>query len=343
MRRIGPRLALVLACLTLATTGFGRQQQVQAQQPAAAPVFGDERFGVTLTGDAQQLATLGSRWFITYSETPPPGTIPDSAVWVQYVGTSGSSPLPSNLAQRVAAHPGSSWLIGNEPNVWLSKSLEIQTGEQYARSLHDAVDVIKRTDPTAMIVGPNILNFDFTCVSCPGITSGHAWMDAFLASYQANYNGLPPIDVWSIHAYPLDFVHLPTVNFSLMEEQIIEYRAYLDAIPALAGMPIWVTEVGAIWGYEGLEWKDSGNGDFKAYPVGAFRTDLLLSYMRELLGWLSQNSSAMHIQRWFFFTTYYPGEPWQAMGGGINLLDGAGPGAALSPFGSLYRQLASLP
>jgi hypothetical protein len=333
-----PWRPLLLACLALLTITLAPRVAVHADTPAAAPVFGDSRFGVYLNGDPQQLATLGTRWYITMQpDSPPP---PPNAVWVQYVSLQAGQ--TDDLAQRVAQSPGSSWLIGNEPNV--KGSPDELSGEQYARALHDAVGVIHATDPSASIVGPNIINFDFTCIACPGFTSGHAWMGSFLAAYSADYGTLPPIDIWSIHTYPLDFEHFPQVDASTMEQQLTEFRAYLDATPGLSGAPIWDTEIGTHWGYEGLEWRDDGTGTVKAFPVGAYRSDLLLGYMQNLLGWLAQNGPSLNIDRWFFYVSYENRpEAWETTYAGINLLDGFGPNAQLTPFGQLYRQLAGLP
>lgn len=332
---------LFIAGLVLAAISpLSLQRMARADGPDAASQFGDNHFGVVLTGDAQQLVTLGMRWFLTYNSTAP-ANVPPGAVFVPFVPLLAGQPVPSDLASWVTTAPGSYWLFGNEPNV--TKSDGELTGDQYAHLLHDANATIKQADPTAKIVGPNIINFDFTCTGCPGYPSGHSWMDDFLAAYQNDYDSLPPIDVWSIHTYPLDFENLPTVNASQMEDQLTEFRAYLDAIPGLAGAPIWDTEVGAHWGYEGLQWKDDGTGAVKAFPVGAFRTDLLLGYMQSLLGWMSTNSASLHLDHWFFLSTYIDApEPWETVYAGINLMDGDNATAQLTPFGHLYRQLAGL-
>lgn len=332
--RTGATLILVLLA-GLTTSGV---RAARADAPSA-PWWGDERFGVYLMGDPQQLVTLGTRWFIGNVAAGTP--LPAGAIQSPEVGMAEAQAAPDALRQQVLAHPGAFWRMGNEPNV--RKSSGEMTGEAYARALHDAVATMKATDPTAVIVGPNIINFDFTCILCPGYESGHQWMDEFISSYENDFGSLPPIDVWSIHTYPLDFAHFPQVNAHLMEDQLTEYRAYLDAIPGLQGAPIWDTEVGTHWGFDGLEWKDDGSGTVKAFPVGAYRADLLQGYMQELLGWLSANAEALNIQRWFFFATYVSNpEPWETTYGGVNLLDGPGPDAQLTPFGQLYRQLAGL-
>ena len=306
---------------------------------APSPQWGDSRFAVTLVGDLQQLVTLGARWFVSY--TKGLGSLPAGAVWVQYVDLQSGAPIPDDIAQRVSQYPGSYWLIGNEPNVRASP--QQLTGDQYARDLHDLIPRIKGVDPSAKIVGPNVINFDFTCLDCPGFTSGHDWTDSFLAAYQSDFGSLPPIDVWSIHTYPLDWDNFPQVNTSIVENQLSEFRQYLDGKPGLAGAPIWDTELGTHWGFQGIDWHDDGTGSVKAFPVGSFQTDALLGYMQSVLDWLSTNGPALHIDRWFFFATYESRpESWETVYGGINLLDGSGPDARLTDFGRLYRRLSGL-
>lgn len=330
---------LALACLALLAGGHLSAKRVRGDAPTQ-PQFGDDRFGLNLLADPSQAFLLGTRWVIYDGRdayTPAPGTI-----WVRELPLGKYRGAPDSVANQVSAAPGSYWLLGNEPNV--RGSDDELSGADYAVAFHDAVAVIKAADPTAVIVAPSILNFDFTCVQCPGYTSGHDWMDAFLAAYQADYGTLPSIDVWSIHTYPLDFANLPQVNAPLMEDQLLEFRSYLDAIPTLQGAPIWDTEVGTAWGYDGLEWREQAPGQYVAYPQGAYRTDLLLNYLGDFVGWLSDNGPALNIQRWFVFASYVPvPEPWESVYGGLQLTDGPGPQAHLTPLGELYRQLAGLP
>ena len=334
------RIALTLAGITAVFLLL-----LSTQRPArgddtsqTTPQYGDDRFGVILNGDPQQLVTLGTRWFVGGEQ---PLSVPPGAIWVQSVDLEANVPLEASLATRVAQHPGSYWLMSNEPNV--TGSPQQMTGDQYAQALNNAVAVIHQADPTAKIVGPNIINFDFTCVACPGYTSGHDWMNDFLNAYQADFGTLPPIDVWSIHTYPIDFDHVPMLNAGIVEDQLVELRNYLDGIPGLTGAPIWDTELGTHWAYDGLEWKDDGSGNTKAYPTGPYRSDLVEAYMQNVLGWLSTNGPSLNIDRWFFFATFKAtAEPWQSVYAGINLVDGPGPDAHLTTFGELYRQLSGL-
>jgi putative glycosyl hydrolase len=306
----------------------------------AASQYGDDRFGVTLFGNPQALLDLGVRWFIT--GTADSVVAPVGANWVQSVYFLGNDPVEPNLAQRVAAHPGSYWLMSNEPNA--KGTAPEQTGEQYARSLHDAATKIKQADPSAKIVGPNIINFDFTCVECPGFASGHEWMDDFISAYQADFATLPPLDVWSIHTYPLDWKTFPQADAGLMEAQMLEFRKYLDGFPRLKGVPIWNTEFGTHWSFEGLKWQDDNSGNPRAVPVGSFRTDLMLAYEDSLVRWMMNNGPSLHLERWFFYSTYVGApESWETVYGGMNLVDSSDAGAHLTPFGNLYRQLAGLP
>jgi hypothetical protein len=337
MRRAGTAVAGFVAAI-LALVSVAPNPPARAGAPAASPSFGDDRFGITLKGDPQQLLTLGVRYF-THDDwglsAIPPGT-----TWVQYVSFVAKPPSRDALEEHVAAWPGSYWLMSNEPNA--TGSDEVETPADYARDLHDTVALIKGVDPSAQIVGPNVINFDFTCINCPGYTSGHEWMDAFLDAYRSAYGSAPPIDVWAIHTYPLDWDNVPQVDTPLVEDQLVEFRQYLDARPAMAGMPIWDTEVGTEWGFDGIVWLPDTSGATKAFPIGSYDADKLLAFMTDFLSWLATNGPSMRIDRWFMYCSYSGPQPFATVYGGINLFDGDLAGARLTTFGQRYRQLAGL-
>jgi hypothetical protein len=114
-------------------------------------------------------------------------------------------------------------------------------------------------------------------------------------------------------------------------------RAWLDSIPALAGRPIWNTEIGLHWGYPGLNFR---NG--LAYPLGDFDYDHVERYMRTVFGWLNENAAALTIERWFIWVAWLGPESWQETWGGITLTDGPTARAGLTRLGRLYQELAGV-
>ncbi len=69
------------------------------------------------------------------------------------LSTGCSFPPPDFLRWLVLHYPGQVWVIGNEPDVIWQDSL---TAEEYARQYHDAYQIIKTTDPSAMVATAGI-------------------------------------------------------------------------------------------------------------------------------------------------------------------------------------------
>ncbi|MCB9431152.1 MAG: hypothetical protein H6668_04125 [Ardenticatenaceae bacterium] len=95
------------------------------------------------------------------------------------------------IAAIARAHPGSVWVVGNEPDV---KWQDNVTAGRYAELYHEAYTFIKQIDPTAQLASGGISQ------STP---LRRAYLDEVLAAYEANYGGLMPVDVWTLHAFTL--------------------------------------------------------------------------------------------------------------------------------------------
>lgn len=302
------------------------------QQTASA----DDRFGVILSDGRNyqhSLRLMGIRWYIDYSF----GTngIPQGTEKVLKVRTNQSE-APERLQVAARERPGSYWLIGNEPN---TPGQDDVSPESYAATFHGYVSAIKEADPSAIIVAPEILNFDATCSGCPGFTTGRAWVDQFRQSYRNAYGEEPPIDVWSIHTYDLDWEQLPQGNYQNQVAELGLLRSYLDAIPTSRNKPIWLTEFSVLWGYDGLQWAEHG-GVMVASPQGPLREDHLASYLDQMVSWLRANAAELRIQRWFLFASHAYKEPWATAPGGIALLNKVGNDSQLTALGARYHAFA---
>ncbi len=317
-----------------------------AIEPLVGPLFGvapkletqevDDRFGIILTNGMffqQTLRLVGLPWYMDYSHNPD--GIPLGAQKAMKVRT-GRLVNTKGVAEAARARPGSYWLIGNEPN---APGQDDVSPESYAQSFHDYVNIIKGADPTAKIVGPEILNFDHTCVGCPGFPAGREWLTGFLRAYQESYGDFPPVDVWSIHTYDLNWERLPLGDAAAQLGELTAFRAYLDTMPQSRNMPIWLTEFSVMWGYDSIRW-DEVNGGYRASPVGALNVDHLKGYLITMTDALRMRSAELNVERWFLFATHPYVEDWATAPGGISLVDGAGTDARLSAFGELYRSLA---
>jgi hypothetical protein len=296
------------------------------------------RYGVG--GSGEQAQRLGLAWFYggyapSVTAQPPEGT---QATYLLPVSPALDA---AQLATLVRAHPGNVWLIGNEPNVPPEANIAPTASAApaaYADALAWYAATIKSLDPSARLAGPNVINWEFTCLGCPGYQPGREWTEQMRAVYLERYGAEPPFDVWGLHAYDLDWENLPNGNAQRQIDQILGLRGWLDAIPSLAGAPIWLTEVGIHWGYTGFEIRE-GN----VYPTGVFDEAHVERYMRTLFGWLNEHAEALRVERWFLWYTYFD-RPQQALTtwAGISLLDGPGPEASVTRLGQVYQELAGI-
>jgi hypothetical protein len=104
-------------------------------------------------------------------------------------------------------------------------------------------------------------------------------------------------------------------------------------------LPIWLTEFGVIWGYEGIQQVQQPDGTVKSAPQGQFRTDLMAAYLDQMFNWLTRNGPAMRIQRWFLYSMVATAEPWATAPAGIGLLQANS--TQLTNFGTQYRGWAA--
>lgn len=333
-RLLGPLMA-VLVILTGAVAAHADTTPTSGLAPAADPRFGVAIAGLTDDGAAAEqiapdvLRALGVSWWYTYAPAPPiPGTHRLELTRPPSVGT--------DLAARAQANPGAYWLMGNEPNV---PGQDNVTPAAFATWYHDTAQAILAADPSAHFVGPNLLNWDVTCTGCEGYTTAHVWSDSFLAAYQAQYGAAPRIDVWGMHVYDLDWENPPLIHTQTSFDQIQSARAWLDAQPTLANTPIWITEFGVIFGYDGYSVTQS-NGQSMISPVGPFRQDLVNGYVGDMVSFLTSQGPDLNVQRWFIFSALAAREPYQTTYAGVALLHGPKGALQLTAPGQIYVSAA---
>ena len=274
-----------------------------------------------------------------------------------------SMPGPSQqqIQSIVQQAPGAVWYILGEPNrQW--------TVSQVLSGLHDLYETIKAADPTAKITSPSILNWDFTCIGCGGYTRGDVWLNDFINTYETQYGEKPPIDVWAIDTYPIDWENTPNNSPSkpalyngefvphwyIVTQQLEGLRQYLDTLGEYGNKPIWITEVAVHWGYLDWTWvfKETGAdcnsqpaqvkiNECRLDPTGNYHPHLMSDYPINVLNWLDDqgNAASLNIEKWFFFITWAdlvtPNDYT-----GITFFDGRDQGAPLNCLGSAYRARA---
>ena len=219
--------------------------------------------------------------------------------------------------------------MGGEPN---RKSI---TGAQFADVFSYYHTQIKAADPTAKITGPSILNWDFTCIGCAGYTSGETWLTDFIETYRFDHGRPPPVDVWAIDVYPIDWNNTPNsaTHASIVISQLQGMRDYLNN--EYADTPIWITELAVHVGYDGWIWDPFPT---QIAPVGIYHWDKMSDYLIAILDWLEDNAASNLIERWFLFTTWRDIVNVGSDGYmGIVFFEGPDVGASLNCLGEIYR------
>jgi hypothetical protein len=174
------------------------QSQAQIVENPHEPYFHEssltERVGFGLTTNVDPLPwgkRLNAGWYLDWNiQFRRVSQYPEHWQMIR-LSTGCSFPPPDFLRWLVLHYPGQVWVIGNEPDVIWQDSL---TPEEYARQYHDAYQIIKTTDPSAM-------------VATAGISQATplrlAYLDKVLAAYQSSYNQPMPVDWWTVHGYVL--------------------------------------------------------------------------------------------------------------------------------------------
>ena len=317
--------------------------------PSPTPTFTptppkDDRFGLIASGPARdwQVKNLGATWIIDFDSDPgdaPAGT--HKVPFIQVAPRTGRV-SPSDLAALTARTPGSYWYIGGEPNVPQQGNM---TPEAFVDEFDYYATEIRAADPTALIMGPSILNWDFTCTECGGFTSGESWMRSFIDAYAVAHEGASPsVDVWSIDAYPLTWDTVPMTNWQIVRDQILGFRQYLaDEVPGHATTPIWVTELASHWAFSTWIIEDGG----LALPTDLdiesdYLWDEMEGYMDGILGWLKTNGEAVNVERWFFFKGHSEISATLRDGyAGIYFYEDGDTGARLNQLGEVYSDYIS--
>jgi hypothetical protein len=298
----------------------------------------DNRYAVIVhTPDVTEqqwfLDTLGTEWFLDYSSSL--SAVPAGHEKLIYIDGL-PFPSPERVQEIVQQAPGSVWYIVGEPNrragYWPT---------QIVTQLHDLYTAIKEADPTARITSPSVLNWDFICNGCRALfQSGHSWVEAFRSTYLDLYGEEPPVDIWAIDIYPLDWDNRPTVDHQLAIDQLNGLRQYLDS-NGQQDKPIWITELGLHWGWDDWKWFVEGC-EFGGAPVpspwGTYQTDQVIEYLRQIFDWLEANADSKSIEQWFLLSTYFDITTCNSSSyAGLTLFDGPEPGASLTPVGAFFR------
>lgn len=233
------------------------------------PPYGSvrDRFGFdsgSLSG--YDVAQLHAGWYSNWGANLTPEH-PDQLVYVQLIRFHAGSdphdpsqvtvkPDKATIAKIAAAHPGSLWLMSNEPD-------SLYQGDPilpavYAIVYHDYHTYIKGLDPAALFANGGIVQ---------PTPCRLQYLDIVWDTYLETYNETLPVDVWNIHAFILREVYgswgastPPGVDpncgieytvdeaddISLLFNNIAAMRTWM-AEKGQRDRPLIITEYGVLW------------------------------------------------------------------------------------------------
>ena len=216
--------------------------------------------------------------------SPPPKETLDQfgPVWYYQYGFGGDDieghqrvhlVLPHFSDQRLVSafrdHPGSWWIVGNEPN---DPNQDNLSPGAYAGFYHRVWCIARRSDWTAHLVPAGIANADWQ------------WAQAFRHSYREQYGRYPIVHAWNIHNYILEPEH-SQYDVGEFRRRILDFRAWMARIGD-EGLPLLLTEYGVLYG--------SGccNRPLEDPERG-------VEFLRQATNWLGQTN---HVQAWAWFS-----------------------------------------
>lgn len=230
----------------------------------------NQRFGFGAPGrpvDQYDVSLLHAGWYHTFwSQADPP--TPDGLEFAQTIRLCDPATGPSYYCENdyvpsqeaienyAAAHPGTLWIIGNEPDAPIQDCI---TPARYAQLYHDLYAIIKVADPTARVAIGGVVQ---------ATPLRLRYLDMILQEYETRYGGMIPVDVWNVHGfilqehryswgcqipcgiYDVDTGMLYGVddhdNMTIFRQQIVAFRQWMKD-HGERNKPLVVTEYGILF------------------------------------------------------------------------------------------------
>lgn len=155
-----------------------------------------------------------------------------------------------------AAHPGTLWIIGNEPDAPIQDCI---TPPRYAMLYHELYGIIKGADPSARVAIAGVVQ---------ATPLRLRYLDMILQEYQDRYGEMIPVDVWNVHGFILqedrhswgcqipcgiEDVDTGTLygiddhdNMTIFKQQIVAFRQWMKE-HGERNKPLIVTEYGILF------------------------------------------------------------------------------------------------
>jgi len=264
------------------------------------------------------VAQLHAGWYSNWSSSANPAH-PDGLTYVQLISfKAGSdphdpdqvsvSPSRATIAQIAAAHPGSLWIMSNEPDS-LYQGTPIYP-KVYAHVYHDTYHYIKDLDPTALIANGGIVQ---------PTPCRLEYLDIVLDTYAQAYSTTMPVDVWNIHAFTLrevynswgastppgvdpscgiDYDIRDADDIDIFRDNLIAFRQWMKD-HGEQDKPLIISEYGILW----PDWLSDEDG--KGFPparVSHFMTqtfDLFLNEVYPAVGYPKDDYRLVQAWAWY--------------------------------------------
>ncbi|MGQ9502589.1 MAG: hypothetical protein ACUVSF_06885 [Anaerolineae bacterium] len=253
---------------------------------------------------------LGIGWYHAWRVLEDMPSLPGVETW-QMVRVSESGFIPSRdvIVAAARAHPGATWLIGNEPDVIWQDNV---TPTRYVQLYHEIYHLLKEADPTCHVAAGGIAQ---------PTPLRLRYLEQVLQAYQDAYGVPMPVEMWHIHNFILREergswgVDIPSGieadegmlfevqdsdNLAIFREQIIAFRRWMSE-RGEQGKPLIVSEYGIPMPVE------YGFDPERVRRFMITTMDFLLTAADPQLGYTSD--AYRLVQRWAWFSmgdTRYP-------------------------------------
>jgi hypothetical protein len=264
-------------------------------------------FSISTPTDPEYWAgMLGSGWYLDWEvQAEPP--LDGLEHWQMIrVHEDCISPPVEDIQSAAARYPGQVWIIGNEPDVIWQDNVN---PSKYAIIYHELYEMIKSSDPTAMIAVGGVSQATPLRLQ---------YLDQVLAAYQNRYHAPMLVDWWTVHGYVLREergswgVDIPPgIEATVGELREVKDHASIDLFEAqIRTFRGWMAE----HGYQGTPLVLTEFGILMPSSYG-FPTDMVASYLEQAFTWLSEvkdessgyPEDGYHlVQKWAWFSISDP-------------------------------------
>jgi hypothetical protein len=264
-------------------------------------------FSISTPTDPEYWAQmLGSGWYLDWIvQTAPEINYLDHWQMIR-VNEDCVSPSIEDIQWAAARFPSQVWIIGNEPDVIWQDNV---TAVRYAEIYHDLYELIKSSDPTALIAVGGVSQATPLRLQ---------YLDHVLSTYQNLYHEPMPVDWWTVHGYVLREekgswgVDIPPgITATQGELREVKDHGRLDLFEAqLRSFRQWIAE----HGYQQTPLALTEFGILMPSSYG-FPPDMVESYLEQTFVWLSQVQDGSSgypedgyhlVQKWAWFSISDP-------------------------------------